>query len=393
MRARDEFLAIVSHELKTPLTPILGWVSMLQMTLPDQSRTAEVMQALSVIERNARSQSQLIDDLLDVSRIITGKMRLDVRPTELHTVIENAIETVRPAADAKNIQIVTYIERRAGKTKGDPDRLQQIVWNLLNNAIKFTPKQGVVEVSLERLDSSLQISVRDNGVGIAAEFLPYVFDRFQQADSSTTRQHGGLGLGLSIVNHLVQMHGGTASVDSLGLNQGTTFHVRFPLLAIDEAAIVVPAEIMETSDEDFIHDMNARTSRFLLDGLRILILEDEADAREMISAVLKGYGAEVEMAPDVSTGFLLLQTWQPDVIISDIGMPGEDGYSFMRRVRALKPEQGGKIPAIALTAYARMEDRFKALSAGFQNHITKPIEPAELAITIASTMGRATEDS
>ncbi|HEY0074029.1 MAG TPA: PAS domain-containing protein [Abditibacteriaceae bacterium] len=388
MRARDEFLAIVSHELKTPLTPILGWVSMLQASIPKEALNESLSHAFEVIERNVRSQSQLINDLLDVSRIVTGKLRLEVRPIELHSVIESAIETVQPALQAKSIELRTYIERQAGKIKGDPDRLQQVIWNLLTNAIKFTPKEGLVEVFLERVDSSLQITVRDTGKGIAAEFLPYVFDRFQQADSTTTRQYGGLGLGLSIVHHLTEMHGGTVSVESPGPDMGTTFRVRLPLLAIDELSL--HGEALPESEGEFIQHMNSHTSRDLLKGLRILIVEDEDDARDMITAVLCGFGAEVQSASNVAAGLDLVQAWLPDILVSDIGMPGEDGYTFLRKVRALPPEQGGKTPAVALTAYARMEDRFKALSVGFQNHLAKPIEPAELAITIASTLGRTT---
>lgn len=390
MRARDEFLAIVSHELKTPLTPILGWVSMLQVSLPKELLNENLSHAFEVIERNVRAQSQLINDLLDVSRIVTGKLRLEVRPTDLHSIVENAIETVRPAFNAKAIELHTDLDRRAGKTKADPDRMQQIVWNLLTNAIKFTPKGGVVDVSLKRIDSHLQISVRDSGKGISAEFLPYVFDRFQQGDSTTTRQHGGLGLGLAIVKHLTEMHGGTVTVESFGADTGTTFRVRLPLIAVDSAPTASPEGDIEFAKEegDFIHSMNAQTSRDLLKNLRVLIVEDEFDAREMIVAVLQGYGAQVEAASDVAAGLGFVESWLPDIIVSDIGMPGEDGYTFMRKVRALTPEQGGKTPAIALTAYARMEDRFKALSVGFQNHLAKPVEPAELAITIASTMGR-----
>ncbi len=394
MRARDEFLAIVSHELKTPLTPILGWVSILQslaQTVPALS-DGTAQRALDVIERNVRAQSQLINDLLDVSRIVTGKMRLEVRPVELHSVVESALESAQPAADAKGIEMRAQLDRRAGKINGDPDRLQQVMWNLLSNAIKFTPRGGLVEVILSRLDSSLQIEVRDTGQGIPTSFLPYVFDRFKQLDSTPTRPHGGLGLGLSIVRHMVEMHGGTVRVESAGEGLGAAFVVRLPVLAVETPTISGPSINHVSSDNmEFIHAINTQTSRQILAGLKVLVVEDESDSRELIVTVLRDYGAQVCEAASVAEGFVLLQGWRPDILVSDIGMPHEDGYTLIREVRALPEDGGGKTPAIALTAYARMEDRFKALAAGFQNHLAKPVEPAELAITIASALGRSVD--
>ncbi len=394
-RAKDEFLAIVSHELRTPLTPIIGWTSLLQSNPQQFSSPESLQQAVGVIERNARSQAQLISDLLDVSRIVTGKLSLDVRSIELHPVIEAALETVQPAADAKGIKLRTFLDHNAGIIKGDSDRLQQVAWNLLSNSIKFTPKGGRVEVILERVDSSVELTVRDNGEGIDPEFLPHIFDRFLQADTSNTRQHGGLGLGLSIVRHLVDLHGGEVTAESAGLGRGVSFRVRLPLLAMVHETTPMGQPITDdettpiNADVSFIHEANHGTPRNLLDGLRVLVVEDEADARDLIVTVLQGYGAQAEAASSVEEGFQKLKQWRPDILVSDIGMPHEDGYSLMRRVRALSLWEGGKTPAIALTAYARMEDRFKALSCGFQNHVVKPVEPAELAITIASILGRA----
>lgn len=388
MRARDEFLAIVSHELKTPLTPVLGWVTMLQSQLSERAPDDHIHRALEVIERNVRSQSQLIDDLLDVSRIITGKLRLVVRPITLVPVIEAAIETVNPAANAKSIEIRTNLNANAAHIKGDPARLQQVMWNLLANSIKFTPKGGLVEVQLMQVDSTVLISVRDTGEGIPQQFLPHIFDRFQQVDSTPTRQHGGLGLGLSIVRHIVEMHGGTVSVESPGMGLGTTFRVKLPVLAVAMESQPSSNDAENQLENEFIQSANVQTSRDLLNGLRILVVEDEDDAREMVTMVLINYGAQVQAVNSASRGLELVQEWQPDVLVSDIGMPHEDGYSLLRKVRALPAGTGGKTPALALTAYARMEDRLKALAAGFQNHLAKPVDPAELAITIASIVGR-----
>jgi PAS domain S-box-containing protein len=394
-RSRDEFLAIVSHELKTPMTPILGWINILREdsgSLDADSRN----HALEVIDRNVRAQSQLVNDLLDISRIVTGKLRLDVRPLDLTSVIQAAVETVGPAADAKSIEVKVHVDEAAGLVMGDADRLQQVVWNLLANAIKFTPKSGMVTVGVKPVDSFVELMVRDTGQGMRREILPYVFDRFRQADSSSTREHGGLGLGLSIVRNLVELHGGTVAVDSPGLELGTTFTVRLPIAPV--LAKTVSSEAASSADGvttdrrvpsgESEGNSGESASDTPLSGLRILLIDDMQDSRELVAVVLRRYGAEVRDADSSEAGMAVLQQWLPDAVICDIGMPGEDGYGFIARLRALKPEQGGKIPAIALTAYGRLEDRLKALASGFQNHIIKPADPQELTITIASVTGR-----
>ncbi|HZH91012.1 MAG TPA: PAS domain-containing protein [Pyrinomonadaceae bacterium] len=384
-RLKDEFLATLSHELRTPLTAVLGWTRLISTGQLDE---ATHKRALETIERNAQSQVQLIDDILDVSRIIRGKLRLNVRPTDLAPVIEAAVDSVRPAAEAKGIRLQVVLDPQAGPVSGDPDRLQQVVWNLLSNAIKFTPKEGRVQVLLARINSHLEIMVSDTGPGIKAEFLPYVFDRFRQADPSTTRKHGGLGLGLAIVRHLVELHGGTVAVESKGA--GATFRIMLPLLAVHQP---------EAASNDATGDAENLTAADHLavdclpeiEGLRILIVEDEPDSRELLIAVLTQCRADVQAVSNVSDALSKLEIWRPDVLISDIEMPDEDGYELIRRVRALPIERGGNIPAAALTAYARVEDRMRALLAGFQLHIPKPVEPSELITVIASLAGRAVE--
>jgi signal transduction histidine kinase/ActR/RegA family two-component response regulator len=379
-RLKDEFLATVSHELRTPLNAILGWSRMLRMGKLDQETFAR---GLETIDRNAKSQAQLVEDLLDTSRIISGKLRLDVRPVELVTVIEAAMDSVRPAADARNIQIRKVLDPNAGSVSGDPERLQQVVWNLLSNAIKFTPKGGRVEIRLERVNSHVEIIVSDMGKGISADFLPHVFELFRQADSTISREHTGLGLGLAISRRIVEMHGGTIRADSPGENQGATFTVMIPPRSIRS---------LETSSPERVHPSAAYdvqlNNLFALDGLRILAVDDQYDTLEMIKTVLTQCGAEVRTATTAGEAFETLQAWKPDLLISDIGMPGEDGFELIGRIRALKPEEGGTTPAVALTAYSRVEDRMKTLSAGFQMHVPKPVEPAELATIIASLAGR-----
>jgi signal transduction histidine kinase/DNA-binding response OmpR family regulator len=376
-RLKDEFLATVSHELRTPLTAMLGWAQMLQGGTLDE---ATARRAIASIERNAKFQAHLIEDLLDISRISTGKLRLDTRPVELAQIIEASLDSVRPAADAKNIRLRRVLDWKAGLVSGDPDRLQQVVWNLLSNAIKFTPRGGLVEVALQRKDSQVQVAVTDNGQGISPEFLPYMFDLFRQADSSITRSHGGLGLGLAIVKHLVEMHGGTVQATSPGDGQGATFAVTFPLAGVgmsDEGGI----------DGDLIRAGNraAELSQAPeLTGLSVLVVDDEPETRELLIEVLSKCGADVRACSSADDALETLKHWKADVLISDIGMPGEDGYELIRKVRAMDPEQGGRIPAVALTAYARGEDRLRALSAGFQMHVAKPVEPAELAAVVAS---------
>ncbi len=380
-RLKDEFLSTVSHELRTPLNAILGWSNILRTSKVD---AAKMHRALETIERNARSQAQLIDDLLDISRIITGKIRLNVQTVELLPVIEAAIDTVQPAADAKNIRLQSVLDPAASPVLGDSERLQQIVWNLLTNAIKFTPKQGRVQVGLQRINSHIEIVVADTGQGISAEFLPHVFERFRQADGSITRSFGGLGLGLAIVRQLVELHGGTVHAQSPGEGQGATFTVKLPLLAVGPTAIE-PERVHPTVGDSVPFDCS-----FQLDGLRILIVDDDPDMRDLLAYTLEVCGAEVIAVATANAAISALtdSSLPMDILISDIGMPDEDGYSLLRRVRALKPENGGRIPAIALTAYARTQDRTAALLAGFQSHIAKPVEPAELIAVIANLAGR-----
>jgi signal transduction histidine kinase/ActR/RegA family two-component response regulator len=381
-RIKDEFLATLSHELRTPMTPILGWTELMRTT-PNLNEATRA-QILESIERSAKTQVQLIEDLLDVSRIVSGKLYLNVGPVDLASVIEAALDVVRPAADAKNIRILYMPDSPVGPVSGDAARLQQVVWNLLFNAVKFTPEGGRVEIRLERVGSHAQIIVSDTGKGIGAEFLPYVFDRFRQADGTTTREHGGLGLGLAIVRHLAELHGGTVHAESQGVGRGATFSVDLPLMAVRMEASAVEREYQRDGD-------GARSSDQLsaLNGLRVLVVEDEADAREMIKAVLTQGGAEVRTSASTREALEVLEQWKPDVLMSDIGMPGEDGYALIHKVRALAEEHGGRIPAAALTAYVREEDRKRILAAGYQKHVAKPVGPAELITTIADLSGRA----
>ena len=374
---KDEFLATLSHELRTPLSAILGWS---QLLATGGMSAADVAQGLEAIERNARAQTQLIEDLLDMSRIISGKVRLDVQWTDLASVVNAAVDSVRPAADAKEILLRKILDPGAGPVNGDPTRLQQVVWNLLSNAIKFTPKGGKVDVLLQRVDSHLEILVHDSGIGIKPEFLPMVFERFRQGDSSTTRYHSGLGLGLSIVKSLVEMHGGTVRARSGGEGQGATFIVNLPL-----------APIRNSEDREHPATPKASTldlSQLSLKDVKVLVVDDEPDARALISRVLTQCSADVVSAATATDGLHELRRFRPDVVVSDIGMPEMDGYQFMREVRKLSPSQGGKTPAIALTAFARSQDRTKAMIAGYTVHISKPIEPQELAATVGSLAGR-----
>jgi PAS domain S-box-containing protein len=383
-RLKDEFLATVSHELRTPLNSMFGWIRMLRAGRVNE---ADKARALEIIDRNAQAQAQIIEDILDMSRIITGKLRLDLQPVELPLVIEAAVDSIRPAAEAREIKLQVLLDTKAGPVLGDPNRLQQIIWNLLSNSVKFTPKGGRVRVQLERINSHVEITVADTGHGISPEFLPHVFDRFRQADSSNTRAHGGLGLGLAVVRHLVELHGGTVSAASAGEGQGATFTVRLPLTVVRDTPDRLPSRAKELFGD-------AREASWTLalppdlTGVRVLIVDDEADARELLTAVIGQCGAEVAVAASAMEGLDTVREWQPQVIVSDIGMPDEDGYNFIRRVRTLPPEAGGNTPAAALTAYARMEDRVRALSAGYQTHVAKPVDPAELAAVVASLAGR-----
>ena len=377
-RAKDLFLSTLSHELRTPLTAILGWTRMLRSsTLSDEKR----VKGLETIDRNARAQVALIEDILDLSRIVTGKLRLDLEAVAIATVVEAATDTVRPAADARNIRVTLDLDHDAGPVMGDPNRLQQIVWNLLTNAVKFTPPGGWVSVWVRRVGSHVEIAVADNGQGIASSLLPHVFDRFRQGDASTTRSQGGLGLGLAIVKHLTELHGGTIEAASPGEGLGATFVVRIPL-APHHSPSYPP------SDVPALRSSGAIECPPELAGLTVLIVDDEDDAREWIASLLEHCKARVLGASSAAQALELLRTHRPDIMVSDIGMPGEDGYTLIKKLRALAPADGGRTPAVALTAYARLEDRTRAMVAGFNMHIAKPIEPAELLITIANLTGR-----
>ena len=364
-RAKDEFLATVSHELRTPLNAILGWAHLLK----HGGTAADLSQGLETIERNARMQAQMIDELLDISRIISGKVRLDVQRVDLPRVVEDVLETCRPAAAAKEITLTRVINPDASPVSGDPNRLQQIVWNLLTNAIKYTPKGGRVQVRVQKVESHVEVTVSDNGQGLDPEFLPQLFRRFSQADSSTTRSHGGLGLGLAIVRHLVELHGGTVHGTSPGVNLGSTFTVNLPLT-------VNSRETATTS----------HTSAPALDlsGVKVLVVDDEPDARMLVERVLTNSGAHVTTAASADEAYHKLTTERPDILLCDIGMPVQDGYQLIHRIRALSHEDGGSTPAVALTAFARSEDRRRALLAGFQLHVPKPAEPAELLAVVSS---------
>jgi PAS domain S-box-containing protein len=377
---KDEFLATVSHELRTPLSAILGWA---QLVVSGKLDEQESKRAVETILRNARAQREIIDDLLDISRIITGKLRLDVRSVEMDRLIEAVVEGVRPAADARNIHLQTAIDPRIAPISGDPDRLQQIIWNLLSNAIKFTPQGGRVEVRLERSDSQVEITISDTGQGIDPELLLHVFDRFRQSDSSSRRRHGGLGLGLSIVRQLVELHGGTVTAESPGAGAGTTFKIMLPVTS-------VPQDIsdIEKTSHPIIQGNSPTYSSPSLDGLRVLVVDDERDSRELVAAALMVRGAEVVSFGSAVEALEEMERQPLDVLVSDIGMPEMDGYWLINKVRQLPAERGGRIPAVALTAYAGIEDRRRVLLAGYQMHIPKPVEPAELTSVVASLAER-----
>lgn len=372
-RAKDEFLATVSHELRTPLNAMLGWIYLLRTGRLDPA-THE--RAIETIERNTRLQAQLIEDLLDVSRIIAGKLRLNVRPTDLSTVINAAIESVRLAADAKGIEYRFLPAPGVSMVVCDPDRLQQVVWNLIANAVKFTPKGGHVTVQLRHVDDCAEITVSDTGQGISADFLPFAFDRFRQADSTATRIHGGIGLGLSIVRHLVELHGGTVTAKSPGHEQGATFIVRLPLAGGQsrESEVIRRADLVSVS--------SLRLTA--LEGLRVLVVDDDPDARELLATLLGKCRVDVRAVASAAEALRVIQEQRPDVLVCDLAMPEETGYDLIRQIRLLAREHGGNIPAVALTACARAEDRTRALAAGFQAYLTKPVEPAELTAVVAS---------
>nr|MDQ2647102.1 ATP-binding protein [Myxococcota bacterium] len=380
-RAKDELLSVTSHELRTPLTAILGWIRMLRSGhLGEEKRE----RALETIERNARIQVQLVEDLLDFNRVITGRLRLSLAPLEPTHVVEAAIDVIRPAAEAKNVRLQVLLDPDAGTVNGDAERLQQVVWNLLSNAVKFTPKGGRVYVRMQREDSHVEIVVADTGSGIAPAFLPHVFQPFRQQDGTVTRTHGGLGLGLAIVKHLVELHGGTIEARSDGEGKGATFVVRLPVSPLRPASPSPSAKTLARPNEALAMLQCPPE----LEGLHVLVCEDEPDARELLESILVGCKASVTLAASVAEALDRFSERIPDLLISDIGMPDASGYELIRRVRALPVEKGGRVPAIALTAYASMADRTRALMEGFQNHVAKPTEPQELLATVAALVGR-----
>jgi PAS domain S-box-containing protein len=374
-RLKDEFLATVSHELRTPLNAILGWASMLKRGTLEEEK---IRGALGIIERNARAQAEIISDILDVSSIITGKLQIEPQPVDLAPIIRAAIGTAYPAADAKAIKITISLDENAGLVVGDADRLQQVIWNLVANAVKFTPNEGRVEVGLRQVDSQVEIIVADNGAGIDKDFLPFVFERFRQADSSTTRIGKGLGLGLSIVRHLVELHGGTVRAESSGAGKGAIFTVKLPL-----ATEFTNSPILKRTGNIALAD------EYNLTGLRVLIVDDDHDTLDVLCLMLSQYGADVRTAASSADALATFLRWKPNVLVSDLGMPIEDGFSLIGRIRDLSPEQGGNIPAAALTAYIREGDKLEALAAGFQKHIPKPVEQEALAQAVAELAERA----
>ncbi|MBE7211258.1 MAG: response regulator [Gluconacetobacter diazotrophicus] len=382
-RAKDEFIATVSHELRTPLNAILGWARLLGSDGSDPELARE---AVSVIERNAVAQSRLVEDLLDVSRIISGKLRLNLRTVDLPEVVRAAVQSALPAAEVKALRVDTLIDPGAGPVSGDADRLQQVVWNLVSNAVKFTPKGGRVQVRLARVASQVELVVSDTGKGITPDFLPHVFERFTQADASSTRQHAGLGLGLGITRHLVELHGGTVSVYSDGEGRGATFVVSLPIMVMHAAAVGTPERAHPTVPV-------GEGQGFQLDGelagVRVVAVDDDADARKLLGAVLTRCLASVTVVASAAEALEAVRRERPDVLLSDVEMPGEDGYTLIGKVRALPAGEGGSTPAAALTAYARMEDRTRALRAGFQMHVPKPVDPAELVAVVANLAARS----
>jgi CheY-like chemotaxis protein/nitrogen-specific signal transduction histidine kinase len=376
---KDEFLATLSHELRTPLNAILGWSTLLRR-VPVGS--ADHARGLDTIERNARVQSQIIGDLLDMSRIISGKVQLDVRSIDLQEVISAAVDAVRPSAEAKRLRLSVMLDAKVGRTRGDPNRLQQVFWNLLTNAVKFTSAGGHINVVLERVNSHVEVSVEDTGIGIKPEFLGFVFDRFRQADASTTRRHGGLGLGLSIVKHLVELHGGSVRVKSAGEGQGTTFVVALPISVLRHAE----EEVVRAERPAFAEVDVASVELPTLDGVTALVVDDEPDARVLVNRLIEERAGRALMAGSAAEALEMLDSDRVDILISDIGMPEVDGYQLIQKIRAREKGEGRKLVAIALTAYARPDDRQRALLAGYQMHLSKPVDPRELIAGIASLL-------
>ena len=374
-RAKDEFLATLSHELRTPLNAMVGWTHMLR------SRTLSAdkeQKALETIERNARAQAELIEDILDVSRIIAGKLRIEIHPVDLPSIVDVAVDAVRPAAEAKGIVLERRIGELPQRFSGDAVRLQQAIWNLLSNAIKFTPAGGRVELDVGADEKRVIVQVTDTGCGISPDFKPYVFDRFRQLDSSSKRTHGGLGIGLAIVRHIVELHGGSVTCESPGPDRGATFTLRLPVRTEESAPIAVAPEVrqagaMRPSSDEMVD----------LTGIKVLLVDDEPDARELLTEVLQQCGAIVVATHSADEAIRLIPRERPSVLLSDIGLPGEDGYKLISRVRALPPEDGGRLPAAAITAYARSDDATRALAAGYQRHAPKPIQPTTLAALVA----------
>jgi signal transduction histidine kinase/CheY-like chemotaxis protein len=378
-RVKDEFLATLSHELRTPLNAILSWTALMQM---ESSDPAVFERGLETIERNAKSQARLIDDLLDMSRIVSGKTRLIVTEVDLAPILTSVVDIVRPAADAKNIRLLTAIDSHAGGVSADPERIRQVLWNLLSNAIKFTPKDGRIDVRLEQVDSHVEVVVTDSGQGIDPAFLPHIFDRFRQADSSTTRAHGGLGLGLAIAKHLVELQGGAIRANSAGNGLGASFTVTMPIRGLHTTRTGRDDERNEEGVVPLAADLPG------LAGVRILAVDDHSDTLDMVRRLLTRQGALVETAPNVDDALRVFERWRPDVLVVDIGMPGRDGYDLITTVRRQQTERGGSTPAIALTAFARPEDRVRVLAAGFQMHLAKPADPTELVVCVASLARR-----
>jgi signal transduction histidine kinase/ActR/RegA family two-component response regulator len=379
-RIKDEFLANLSHEIRTPLNAILGWSQILK---PGKTPKAELAEGLEVITRNARTQAKLIDDLLDMSRIVSGKMRLDVQRVDLPAVIDAAIESVEPAAQAKGIKLHKVVDPIAGPVTGDPNRLQQVVWNLLSNAVKFTPKNGKVQVVVERCNSHVELSVSDTGKGIAPEFLPHVFERFSQADNSSTKNHAGLGLGLAIVKSLAELHGGSVRAKSGGEGKGSTFIVSLPI------SVVHTLDHAENRQRTKIVREGPTLHTIDLKGVKVIVVDDEADATGLVKKIMEDCGATVEACTSAVECLACVPTFRPDVLITDIGMPEMDGYTLIETLRSMPAGDGGRTPAVALTAFARSEDRRQAMLAGFDMHVAKPVEPGEL-VAVVSRLARRT---
>jgi PAS domain S-box-containing protein len=378
-RTKDDFLAVLSHELRTPLNAILGYSRLLRGGM----LTGEHFdRALETVERNSRWLTQIVEDVLDVSRIVSGKIRLDVQPVEMATVIENAVLTLQPAADAKGVKIHTVVDPRAGPVSGDPDRMQQVVWNLLSNAIKFTNRGDRVQLRLERVESHLELIISDTGAGIRKDFLPFVFDRFRQGDAGPTRKTGGLGLGLSIVRHIVELHGGTVHADSAGPGQGSTFTVKLPMMAVQ------PKAFSRTREHPLAERRSPLEPLSDLTGISVLAVDDEEDALGLLRVVLETAGAKVTTASSALAALKLIESVSPDVVVADIGMPEIDGFELIKRIRALPNSEVSNVPAAALTAFARSEERTKALQSGFEMHLAKPVDPGELVASVATLVRR-----